>query len=78
MSETKMRYSKSYEQLDDDYMPDEQPVDETLDIDELEADTGSKAQRRRNARKSVEDYLERKRAKRQYKDLFDDEYDFDE
>lgn len=69
-----MRHSKSYENLDENLF--EEGMDAN-NIDEFVSDVESKGlkTRHKNARKSVEDYLLHKRLRRQYRELFDDEFE---
>jgi len=72
-----MRHHKHYENIDDELLPEESYNDE-LNIEELEEKENQKLSKHKNARKSIEEYLEKKRIEKEYKDLFDDDYLSDE
>lgn len=71
-----MRHSKTYEGFEEEQLPDEQ-IDDIIEEVEKEQHT-SQTGKHKNARKSVEEYLEHKRLQRQYRDLFSDDMDLDE
>jgi hypothetical protein len=73
--EVVMSHTRSYEYLDEENFGDDftDISDNAEVLDDIENAAIQKASKRKNARKSVEEYLEHKRLKRQYHDLFDDD-----
>ena len=71
-----MRHSKNYESLEDEVLPEDGAIDEIIEEVEKEEHLHQTG-KHKNARKSVEEYLENKRIKRQYRDLFSDDLDID-
>jgi hypothetical protein len=68
-----MKYSKAYQDLDDH----ESDGVYSENIDEIVESLEREAQKHghKKARKSVDEYLEHKRLRRQYQYLFDDNFD---
>lgn len=72
-----MRHSKTYEGLEEENLPEESKIEELIEEVEKEKNL-RQTTKHKNPRKSVEEYLEHKRLKRQYRDLFSDDFDLDD